>query len=191
MGHLFVAQKRLATDFEAPTHPTLSQLLSHKIRRSANFMKFRNVVRRKSFKLVKWSVGWVLRVYTIVRTEVNLWKTTLAEFLKRLRTSLICNGSYCEYPDKPFHNSGASISGDQQILCSSGTSCDGFWSSKIVKRFVGMYLETFDQELWPRPVGHIGFWNRNRFTSESSHCILSPDHIFHNFWATKYVDRRF
>ena len=40
-------------------------------------------------------------------------------------------------PDEPFHNFRASRSGDRQMLCSSGTSCDGFWSSKIVKGFVG------------------------------------------------------
>ena len=39
--------------------------------------------------------------------------------------------------DEPFHNFGAWRSGDRWILCSSGTSCDGFGSSKIVKGFVG------------------------------------------------------
>ena len=43
-------------------------------------------------------------------------------------------------PDEPFHNLRASRSGDRLILCSSGTSCDWFWSSKIVKGFVGIVL---------------------------------------------------
>ena len=40
-------------------------------------------------------------------------------------------------PDEPFHNFRASRSGDQRVLCTSRTSCYGFWSSKIVKGFVG------------------------------------------------------
>ena len=40
------------------------------------------------------------------------------------------------WPDWPFHSFKASRSGDQRILSSSGTSCDGLWSSKIVKRSV-------------------------------------------------------
>ena len=40
-------------------------------------------------------------------------------------------------PDEPFHNFGTSRSGDRRILCSPGTSCDGFGSSRIVKEFVG------------------------------------------------------
>ena len=41
------------------------------------------------------------------------------------------------WPDEPFHNFGALRSGDRRVLCSSGTSCDRSWSSKIVKGFVG------------------------------------------------------
>ena len=40
-------------------------------------------------------------------------------------------------PDRPFFNFRASRLVGLQILCSSGISCDGFWSSKIVKRSVG------------------------------------------------------
>ena len=40
-------------------------------------------------------------------------------------------------PDEPFPNFRASRSGDRRTLCSSGSSCDGFWSYKIVKGFVG------------------------------------------------------
>ena len=36
-------------------------------------------------------------------------------------------------PDEPFHNFRASKSMDRAILCSSGTSCGGFQSSKVVK----------------------------------------------------------
>ena len=42
-----------------------------------------------------------------------------------------------QVPDGPIHNFSASWSGDRRVLCSSGTSCDGFWSSKIVEGFVG------------------------------------------------------
>ena len=35
--------------------------------------------------------------------------------------------------DWPFHNFRAFSSGDLRILCSSGTSCDGLGSSKVVK----------------------------------------------------------
>ena len=41
------------------------------------------------------------------------------------------------FPDELFHNFRASRSGDRRVLCYSGTSCDGFWSSEIVKGFVG------------------------------------------------------
>ena len=47
-------------------------------------------------------------------------------------------------PDEPFHNFRASRSGDRQILFSSGTSCDGFWSSKIGKKFVWYSLKISD-----------------------------------------------
>ena len=40
-------------------------------------------------------------------------------------------------PDEPFQNFWASRSEDHRFLCSSETSCDGFWSFKIVKRVVG------------------------------------------------------
>ena len=40
-------------------------------------------------------------------------------------------------PDRPFHSFRAASSGDRGILCSSGTSCDGFWTSKFVKGSVG------------------------------------------------------
>ena len=39
--------------------------------------------------------------------------------------------------NRPFHNNRAWRSGNQLILFSCGTSCDGFWSSKIVKVSVG------------------------------------------------------
>ena len=39
------------------------------------------------------------------------------------------------WPDEPFHNFRTSRSGgDWRISCSPGTSCDGFWSSNILKR---------------------------------------------------------
>ena len=41
-------------------------------------------------------------------------------------------------PDRPFHNFRASTSGDRQILCGSGTSCDWFWSSETPKCSVGI-----------------------------------------------------
>ena len=37
-------------------------------------------------------------------------------------------------PDLPFHNFGDSTSGDLQILCSSGTSCDIFLKLQICER---------------------------------------------------------
>ena len=40
-------------------------------------------------------------------------------------------------PDEPFHNFKALKSVDRRILFSSGTSCDGFLSSKIGKGLVG------------------------------------------------------
>ena len=36
-------------------------------------------------------------------------------------------------PVRPFHKWRASRSGDSQVLCSSKTSSDGFWSYKVVK----------------------------------------------------------
>ena len=42
-------------------------------------------------------------------------------------------------PDRPFHNFIASRLGDRRILFSIRTSCDGFWSPKIVKRSVGYF----------------------------------------------------
>ena len=45
-------------------------------------------------------------------------------------------------PDEPFHNIGALKSVDRRILCSSGTSCEGFKSSKIVKGLVGLSSPT-------------------------------------------------
>ena len=41
------------------------------------------------------------------------------------------------HPDRPFRNFRASKSVDRRKLCSSLTSCDGFWSSRIVKGLVG------------------------------------------------------
>ena len=52
------------------------------------------------------------------------------------------------FPDEPFHNFIASRSGDRRILCSSRTSHDGFWSSKNVKRFVGLCV-CIPTELYP------------------------------------------
>ena len=40
-------------------------------------------------------------------------------------------------PDRLFHNFGASKPVDWQTLCSSETSCDGFWNSISVKGSVG------------------------------------------------------
>ena len=45
---------------------------------------------------------------------------------------------FSPYPDEPFHNLRVWRSGDRRNLCSSGTSYDGFKSSKIVKGFVGI-----------------------------------------------------
>ena len=42
------------------------------------------------------------------------------------------------YPDRPFRNFRASLSGDWPILCSSRTSCNGLLFSKVVKGLVGM-----------------------------------------------------
>ena len=42
-------------------------------------------------------------------------------------------------PSRLFHKSLASKSGDWWILCSSETSCDGFWSSAVVKGLVGFF----------------------------------------------------
>ena len=41
-------------------------------------------------------------------------------------------------PEQPFHNVRASRSGDWLFLCSSGTQWGEFWSSKVVKRSVGL-----------------------------------------------------
>ena len=54
----------------------------------------------------------------------------------RLRASVAFN----KQPDKPFLNFRASRSGDRRILCSSGKSCDGIRSSKIVTGSVGRPL---------------------------------------------------
>ena len=40
-------------------------------------------------------------------------------------------------PYGPFHTCRASKSGDRRIIYYSGTWCDGFWSSKVVKGSVG------------------------------------------------------
>ena len=45
--------------------------------------------------------------------------------------------------DRPFHNFRASRSGDWRILWSSGTSCGGFWISKVVKVSVGWSHQRF------------------------------------------------
>ena len=50
------------------------------------------------------------------------------------------NGSH---PDEPFHNSRASKSGDRRISFSSGMSFDGFWSSSILKGFVGRLCQPY------------------------------------------------
>ena len=52
---------------------------------------------------------------------------------KHLRSALLYG-----IPDLHFPNFSASRSGDHRILCSSGTSSDGFCSSNIVKGFVGL-----------------------------------------------------
>ena len=39
--------------------------------------------------------------------------------------------------NRPFHNFRASLAGGRRKVCSSRASCDGFWSSKVVKGSVG------------------------------------------------------
>ena len=51
-------------------------------------------------------------------------------------------------PDQPFRHFRASRSGDELIFCSSKTSCNGFWSSNIVKGSVGLLL----LQIYPGPV---------------------------------------
>ena len=48
-------------------------------------------------------------------------------------------------PDEPFLNFRASRSGDRRILCNSRTSCNGFWSVKVVKGLVGFCWYHFKQ----------------------------------------------
>ena len=45
-----------------------------------------------------------------------------------------------QLPGRPFHNSRASQSGYRRILCSWGTSYEGFWNSKIAKGSVGSLI---------------------------------------------------
>ena len=59
-------------------------------------------------------------------------KKSWLKFLRRFRRSF-----RIMLPDKHFPNFRASRSGDRRILFSSGTSFHGFWSSRIVKEFVG------------------------------------------------------
>ena len=77
-------------------------------------------------------------------------------------------------PDRPFRNFRAWRSGDQQILCSSVTSCDGFWSSKIVKGSVG--LSTLLSEariLWhKRPWGR--FIKRHKYSKDDRYQHFVP-----------------
>ena len=42
-----------------------------------------------------------------------------------------------QQPERPFRNVRASRSGDRPVLCSSGTSCNGFRSWKFAKRSIG------------------------------------------------------
>ena len=46
-------------------------------------------------------------------------------------------------PGRPFHTFRSPRSGDQLILCLSGTSWDGFWSSKILKESVRYVIYIF------------------------------------------------
>ena len=43
-------------------------------------------------------------------------------------------------PDRPFHNFRSPRSGDRRISSSSGMSCDGIWSFKVVKGSVGLLV---------------------------------------------------
>ena len=72
---------------------------------------------------------------------------------------------------------------DRRILCSSGTSCDGFKSSKIVKWFVGFYVHsiltqttklqrTFALNAGNRSPG-LGFCFTNKESQPRNVCFLS------------------
>ena len=61
-----------------------------------------------------------------------------------------------QMPDEPFHNFRASKSVDRRILCTSGASCDGFWSSNIGKWFVGWLHENICRNYW-HPTRSIAF----------------------------------
>ena len=91
----------------------------------------------------------------------RLWKVRLGLIHEKIRLSwralkwLIVRSG----PDQHFHNFRASWSGDRPNLCSSGTSFDGFWSSKFVKRSVGEFSppnQSFhDFQTWKTVAGHI------------------------------------
>ena len=49
-------------------------------------------------------------------------------------------GEQGDSPDGSFHNLRAKKSGDQIVLFRSGTPCDGYLSSQVVKRSVGRAL---------------------------------------------------
>ena len=79
-----------------------------------------------------------LYVLVIARGKGNIWRwKNVAQSLPHFAhsTHLVCT-TYTQ-PDRPFCNFRASKSGDRLLLCSSETSCDGFWGFKVAKRSVG------------------------------------------------------
>ena len=77
-----------------------------------------------------WSSLFDYHAFTTVKES----KSEPIFFSESSRTFLLLAKSF---PDEHFRNFSASRSGDRRVISSSGTSCDGFWSCKIVKRFVG------------------------------------------------------
>ena len=70
-------------------------------------------------------------------------------------TDVKVTGAVLYIPDEPFPNVRATKSVGRQVLCSSETSCDGFQSSKIVKRSVGyLFSRSYEDEMHFKP-----FWN--------------------------------
>ena len=130
----------------------ISQLYSLKVCLSANFMLFRNI--NQIFGDLKFWNIWPGYSYFVPDFFYLPWTLTLS-LMKRLWEPLepkFDNENDVRFfvpldfglikpisnkPDEPFHNFRASASGDWRILCSSKTSCDEFWGTKIVKGFVG------------------------------------------------------
>ena len=83
------------------------------------------VKRRREWKIERWQ-------------QLQLRDSLLGDFLTfAKRGGWLSSAASC-FPEEHIHNFRASRSGDRRMLCSSETSCDWFWSSKIVKRFVGL-----------------------------------------------------